>query len=296
LKFSLGALDELKVTVVMENSSLLISREPVQSRAGLSILLTARHRTTVWNTLLDVGPDPDALLGNLRTLGIAAQSINTVVLSHNHADHSLGLARVIGAIGKKNLPVVAHPAVERPVFVTGRGLRQIGLQPGDSLQDCREAGGVFILSREPIEIMPGLYTAGEIPRVTGYEAIELPVCTVDGRGAIAPDTIPDDQCLIAHVADKGLVLVTGCSHSGIINMCRHARALTGIEKIAGVIGGFHLMEGGAARTASTIEDFRSLEPGLLASGHCTGFDAEAEFAMAFGKTYRHMTVGSVYSF
>jgi len=296
LRFPLETLDELKVRVIVENSSLLLSRVPVQGRAGLSLLVTARHKSTIWNTLLDVGPDPGTLIGNLTAMGVHASSINTIVLSHKHLDHSQGLTQVVRETGKKNLPIVAHPCLADPTFVTRPYLSQLGLQPGDSIEEVKAAGGVFILSKEPVEVMPGLYTSGEVPRVTGFEIVELPLRTNTCDGQVVPDQVPDDQCLIANVAGKGLVIITGCSHSGIINICKHAREITGINVIHAVIGGFHLVDGGPERVAQTIREFKAISPALLASGHCTGFDAEVEFALAFHDTYKHMTVGAQFTF
>jgi 7,8-dihydropterin-6-yl-methyl-4-(beta-D-ribofuranosyl)aminobenzene 5'-phosphate synthase len=109
----LKALDGLSAVVLMENNS---SGVRIIGKWGLSILVTARHEGVVQNILFDVGADPDALLCNMQELGVDPNCVDMIVMSHSHFDHSLGLARVVAAIGKRGLPVVAHPAMTRVSF------------------------------------------------------------------------------------------------------------------------------------------------------------------------------------
>ncbi len=294
MKFDLGVLDELSVLVLVENASPSMG---LLGKAGLSILLTARHQSTVQKVLLDVGPDPEVLLANLVALGIAPRTIDLIVLSHNHADHTAGLGRVVREIGRPGgVPIVAHPSLFRRGFVTRPRFTPSGMQPGDSGAEVEAAGGVWFLAREPLELMPGLYSAGEVERTTDFEAAMSRPRWMLAEGTVTEDRLLDDQCIVANIAGRGLVIVTGCSHSGIVNICRHAQKITGVDRIEAIIGGFHLLDAGAERVAKTVATLSDLGPAMIASGHCTGFEAEVQLQAAFGERYRHMTVNSRYRF
>jgi len=288
LRFDLAELDDLTITVVVENSAV----SGTQGQWGLSMLVTARHETNVQRILMDVGPDASALSQNMKVLGADPQSISMVVLSHCHGDHTGALATVLREIGKKDVPVVAHPSLFRLAFYTRPRLAYSGMR--DSHTEIETSGGRLFLSSQPLELMPGLYTSGAVERTTDFEAWERPVWTLED-GQVARDTAPDDQCVIADVKGKGLVILTGCSHSGIVNICRHVRKVTGVDRIEGIIGGFHLMDAKPDRIVKTIEALRKFGPNTIWSGHCTGFDAEVALRNAFGEKYKHMSIGVVYN-
>jgi 7,8-dihydropterin-6-yl-methyl-4-(beta-D-ribofuranosyl)aminobenzene 5'-phosphate synthase len=299
MKFRLDTVDEVKVTILMDNTA---GANGLMGTWGLCQLVTIKNRTGTRNVLLDVGPNPEALATNMQMLGVNAGSIDAVVMSHLHWDHSKGLAQVVKELGPRpfGLPVVAHPDTFRKTFATRPSLRVSGMQLGDSAAEIEAAGAQLILSRDPIEITPGVYSAGEVARTVDFESSTestgLVTWTLDEEGHVAEDKVVDDQCIIVNLAGKGLVVVTGCSHAGIINMCKHVKEVTGVDRLEAVIGGFHLTGATEERISKTVAAMKELNPSKLASGHCTGFEAEVAFANAFGRAYKHFHTGARYEF
>ena len=156
----LGALDDLKITVLAEDSVLYESAYLGQH--GVSFLLEGVSQGGVKRILIDVGQNSDALLSNMRIMGVSPAIIDAIVLTHCHYDHTQGIARVLGEIGKENVPVIAHPSIFRLHFGTQPYPRQVGIMPGDSKEEIEKAGGALSLTKDPFVIMPGIMTTGEV--------------------------------------------------------------------------------------------------------------------------------------
>jgi 7,8-dihydropterin-6-yl-methyl-4-(beta-D-ribofuranosyl)aminobenzene 5'-phosphate synthase len=254
--------------------------------------------------LVDVAQHPGPLLSNMELLGIDPSTIDTIVLTHCHYDHTQGLAEVLAAIGKQDLPVIAHPEIFRLNFATAPELRHIGVMSSDTREKIEAAGGTLYFTTEPLQILPGLTTSGEVPRVTEYENKEQNLKTLrDGR--IEVDRMLDEMSVYAVVAGIGTVIVTGCSHPGIVNITKHAKALAvaapgagagGAHRVAAVIGGFHLIESDAERISRTVTDLKEEAVGHVYAGHCTGFLAQAELYKSFGDAFTPLRTGLVLSF
>jgi len=227
------------------------------------------------NILVDVAQNPDALLENMKKMGIAASCIDAVVLTHCHYDHTQGLGRILKETEKKDLPVIAHPDIFRLNFITDPYLRHVGVMEGDRREDIEAAGGSLFLTRDPLELMPGLITTGEVARATDFEEVGIALYTIAG-GKVQADLMMDDISLVARVKGKGLVIITGCSHAGIVNIVKQAVAITETEKVHGIIGGFHLIEAPVARIQKTAQALKEFNPDWVYAGHCTGFRAQVE--------------------
>ena len=285
-------LDKLAVTVLAEDS--VPYESPLLGQHGVSYWLEAEGNEAAMRILVDVGQNPDALLYNIGKLGIPLDRTDAVVLTHCHYDHTQGLAQVLRAIGKKDLPVVFHPSLFRLNFVTNPSFRHVGVMQGDFAEDLIAAGAQLVPVSSPLQLMPGLSTTGEVPRVTDFEEVGIALSTLDENGDVIPDNMPDDLSLAARVRGKGLVIVTGCSHAGIINILRHSAS--DAEHIQGVIGGLHLVEASEERIAKTVDALASLSPSLVAAGHCTGFRAQAALYAKFGQRFSTMGSGTVFNF
>jgi len=271
--FSSGEeLDQMIVRVLAEDSVEYESQ--FLGQHGISILLEPESRGKKRAVLVDVGQNPDALLFNMEKMNIPVPTIDMVVLTHCHYDHTRGLATLVRAVGKKGLPIIGHPDIFRPNFVTCPFLRHVGMTDGDSMEKVEEAGGRWYLSKDPFPLMDGLITTGEVPRNTDFESTGISLFTLK-NGLLKEDPMPDDISVIARVKGKGLVIITGCSHAGIVNIVQHAMKLTGTESIHAIIGGLHLIEVPAERIARTVEALSELHIDLIAVGHCTGFPAQA---------------------
>ena len=170
------ALDRLKVTVLAEDS--VGYETPYLGQHGISLLLDAGRGATTRRVLIDVAQHPDPLLFNMERMGIEPSTIDTIVLTHCHYDHTRGLVRILEMIGKEDVPVVAHPDVFRLTFITDPYLRHIGVPASDSRERIEAAGGRLFLARTPLSLVPGLTTSGEIERTTDFEAPEMELCTI----------------------------------------------------------------------------------------------------------------------
>ncbi|MCD6487435.1 MAG: MBL fold metallo-hydrolase [Syntrophobacterales bacterium] len=285
-----GQLDNLRITVVAEDS--VQYESSYLGQHGISMLLEAGKNGVVKRVLVDVAQNPDALLENMAKMDISPASIDVVVLTHCHYDHTRGLAKVLGEIGKKNLPVIAHPDIFRLNFITDPFLRHVGVMDGDSRKEIEAAGGMLCLTKEPMQIMPGLITTGEIARVTDFEKADMSLFTVT-EGEIKNDMMLDDISVAAHVKEKGIIVVTGCGHAGIINILRHICSSEDERKIHGIIGGLHLIEAPETRIMKTVQGLKEFRPDWIAAGHCTGFRTQVELFNAFKDRFSPLCTGMV---
>jgi 7,8-dihydropterin-6-yl-methyl-4-(beta-D-ribofuranosyl)aminobenzene 5'-phosphate synthase len=282
------ALDRLKITVLAEDS--VGYESPLLGQHGISLLLEAWKGTVKKNVLVDVGQHSHALLFNMKQLEIDPGCLDVICLTHCHYDHTRGVVDLLKAAGKRDLPVVAHPDTFRVHFITAPYLRHVGVTSGDSQALIEEAGGVLFLCRDPLELMPGLTTSGEVKRETDFERVGIPLRTlVDGR--IKEDHLPDDVSVAAKLVGGGCVVVTGCSHAGIVNITRRCGELTGSNRFECVVGGFHLVEAEEARVAKTVEALASMDVRRVAAGHCTGFRAQGALYLKFKDRFTPLTTG-----
>ncbi len=149
----------------------------------------------------------------------------------------------------------------------------------------KEEGAILYLTRSPLQLLPGLSTTGEVPRNTDFEEVGIALKTIE-NGLVKEDTMLDDISLAANIEDKGLFIITGCSHAGIVNITKHAQALTEIEKIEGIGGGFHLVEASMERIKKTIAALAALKVRSITAGHYTGFRAQVELYQTFKDNFQ----------
>jgi len=261
---------------------------------GFSMLVTVRTGPVSHRFLFDTGTSPDGMTGNMRRLGIDPGTIEAVVLSHGHFDHTAGLDGLIRTLGQANMPLVLHPHAwrRRRMVLPGREPREM---PTPSRRALAEAGFELLETPRPSFLFGGsVLITGEVGRVTGYEAGFPPQqAWLDGQWLPDP-LVLDDQALVINVKDKGLLVLTGCGHAGIVNICRHARALTGGEiPLHGAVGGFHL-SGPLVEPLipRVIDDLAALDPQLIVPAHCTRWRAQHAMARRFGETFIPNSVGT----
>lgn len=259
-----------------------------QAQHGLSLLLEATGAKTTRRILLDAGQDAGPVLGNMKLLGLDPASIDMVFLTHCHYDHTQGLVQLLAAIGKP-VPVIAHPDIFRANYASSPSLRRIGFAP-DARQEIEDLDAELLLVRNPFPLMDGVLSTGEVERTVDFEEQGIGTYNLED-GRFVPDTLQDDMSLVANVKGKGLVIVTGCSHAGIINIVRHAQKITGVERVAGIIGGLHLIKAGPERIAQTIRALRDINPDAVYAGHCTGFAASCALAQAFATRFTLLACG-----
>jgi len=284
----IGELDSLKITVLTEDSVLYESHYLGQH--GVSFLLEGAKGSDVMRILVDVGQNSQALLNNMKLMNISPSIIDAVVLTHCHYDHTQGIARMLREIGRRDIQVIAHRDIFRLNFVTEPYLRHVGIMPGDSMEEIEKAGGSLLLTKGSVKLMSGITTTGEVKRQTDFEQVGIALKTIQ-NGEVVDDQMLDDISVVANVKGKGLVIVTGCSHAGIVNIAKHAMELTGCEKIEGIIGGLHLIDAPDDRIKRTVEELSKLNPEWICAGHCTGFKAQVELYLAFRERFSPLQAG-----
>ena len=286
-------LDRMSLTILAEDSVLYES--PYWGQHGVSFLIEAYHNNVRKNVLVDVGQNHEALLHNMQLLGINPEIIDSIVITHCHYDHTLGIVDMLKAIGKKDLPVIAHPDLFRLNFIDKPYLRHVGVMQVDSPEKIKANGGTLFLTDRPLQIMPGLTTTGEVKRQTDFEEVGIALKTIiDDK--IVVDDMKDDISLIASLKDKEIVIVTGCSHAGIVNIVKQSIEIAGMEKIKAVIGGLHLVEAPMDRIKKTVTALSEFDIELVSAGHCTGFKAQVELYNLFKEKFLPLQTGIKFNF
>ncbi len=294
--------DHVRVTTLVENSVNLFmgEREGVQYRGSERGTFMAEHgwaaliETTTDGEqhaiLLDAGLSDTVLLHNMVCLKINPASVEALVVSHGHGDHTGSVAEVAWRAGKP-LPIYVHPTAFRERwYIPPDGPRR---GPWRQEHEAWEsAGGEIVPTEEPTEVFPGCIVTGGVPRITEFEQPPKHLYYRDDDTFHA-DVLTDDQSVAILVKDKGLVVVSGCAHAGIVNTVRYAKEFTGEDRVWAVAGGFHLGRASAECIEATIAGLKAVQPTTVAPGHCTGFDALRAFATAMPDQFALNVVGTV---
>ena len=260
---------------------------------GFSLLLTLARGDRTHRLLFDCGVSPDGMVENMRRLEVDPRDMEAVVMSHGHFDHTAGLDGLIRGLGRPNLPVMIHPDFwnRRRVLLPGREPIEI---PTTSRGALEGAGFEIIEEKQPSFLFQdAVLVTGEVDRTTEYEP-GFPVQEAWRDDGWAPDPLVlDDQAVIVNVRDRGLVVITGCGHAGVVNTTRYAQALTGVRQLCAVMGGFHLsgpiFEPIIDRTCA---DLATLDPAIVVPGHCTGWRGQHALARTFGERFVPSCVGT----
>ncbi len=252
----------VNLTTLCENTS---SGFGISGEWGLSIMVDTGEAVV----LLDTGFS-DSLVRNARFKEIDLKRVTHVVLSHGHGDHTGGLRSLLQETHKK-VNIIAHPEI------WGSKYSRLEKENGDRYQyigvpfrreELESLGASFILSKEPFWLNEHMVTTGEVPMLTAFEKVDQNMYLKTENGFV-PDPLVDDQALVIKTA-KGLVIILGCAHRGMVNTMIHAREITGEERIYAVVGGTHLIRAGTEQLAKTVEKINEFGVEKLGVSHCTG--------------------------
>lgn len=269
-----------RVTVLCENSVGALSG--TLGEHGFAALIEPSEGEPI---LFDTGQGL-TLLHNASRMNRDLSSVNRVVISHGHYDHGGGLLPLLRKHGPKQ--VYGHPGIFTPryrVKDNGESL-PIGMPHGQP--ELEKAGAGFDLSAQFREIAPGICLTGTVPRNTAFE-------TGDGglfldNAGLRADQTPDDQSLVLETS-KGLAIVLGCCHAGLVNTLEHVASTTGRHDLHAVIGGTHLGFCGREQLEQTVAALKRMGIKKVAAGHCTGFAASARMALEWPKGFQVAQVG-----
>ncbi len=271
----------IQITTLSENTA---GRVNLLAEWGLSILIEAYG----YQILLDTGLSFSAAY-NAITLGIDLSHIDKIVFSHGHFDHTGGLLHILKMLSC-TVEVIAHPDIWALKYARRPEREEEYIGVPFPKEAAETLGASFNLTREPVWISENIVTSGEIPMTTEYEKID-PMLYVKEESEFKPDPLWDDQALFLK-SEKGLVIILGCAHRGIINTIRHAQKLTEVESIYAVIGGTHLISASPQRMDSTIAELLNFGIQKLGVSHCTGLPASAILAHIFGEAFFFNNTGT----
>jgi 7,8-dihydropterin-6-yl-methyl-4-(beta-D-ribofuranosyl)aminobenzene 5'-phosphate synthase len=260
---------------------------------GLSLLLTVERDGRRASLIYDAGLSRDAALRNMDVLQVRLPDLRAIVMSHGHSDHHGGLEGMIRRVGARGMPLVIHPEAWRDrkvVFPSGAELHL----PPPSRQDLDREGVEVTEERQPSLLIDGtVLVTGQVERVTDFEK-GFPLNYARSDGGWEPDPwIWDDQAVVVNLKGKGLVVLSGCSHSGAINVLRQAQRLTDVDRVHAFVGGLHLTGGIFEHLIPrTLDELAAIAPTWLVPCHCTGWKATHEIARRLPTAYVQTSVGT----
>jgi 7,8-dihydropterin-6-yl-methyl-4-(beta-D-ribofuranosyl)aminobenzene 5'-phosphate synthase len=309
---SLTEVDRVRVTTVVDNYidvlrqdekvarrfTAFVARQMPDLRAehGLAHYVEVTRGAETTRIAFDFGPSETALTHNFRVLGLDAAAIDALALSHGHWDHWGGLGGFLRTYRRTMRKDLTFYGGEDHFLArwTQRGADRVSM--GRLHRDEIERYDVQVESvRAPLLVADGVLLSGEMHEQEPFEPIPDNL-RVERDGAVVADSFIGEQTLIAHVKGRGLVVVTSCSHRGIVGICRHAARITGVPKVHAVIGGFHLSGLKEERVTRVVDAFRDLEVDWVVPQHCTGLEAMATMLHRLPSEVVPSSVGSTFTF
>jgi 7,8-dihydropterin-6-yl-methyl-4-(beta-D-ribofuranosyl)aminobenzene 5'-phosphate synthase len=275
-----------------------IPGKSIHAEHGLSYFLETTINGKSSACMFDFGVDPVGVMNNITFLGIDIGKVNAFSLSHGHWDHYTSAVNIL----RQNQSRIAGGT---PFFVGEEAFaRRYSLRPGSTeftdigqlkREDIEALGLKVVEVKTPVEIVPGAYFTGNIERVTSYEKVP-PIFQIKRGEKIEHDTLPGEQAVFFKVKGKGLVVLSGCAHAGIVNTIKQAQKVAGTDKIHAIMGGFHLINAKPELIQSTVADIKAMKPDYIVPTHCTGFEAIVTFSREMPNEFVLNTAGTQYTF
>ncbi|MBF0476161.1 MAG: MBL fold metallo-hydrolase [Deltaproteobacteria bacterium] len=269
----------------------------IHAEHGLSYYVETVVNGQTSACMFDFGLDPVGVLNNLALLGLYIGRSKAFSLSHGHFDHFMAAMEIL----KQNQQRLSKDA---PFYVGEEAFNhRYSLRPGaDDLldlgqlkkEDLEALGLKVIVVKKSTPIIPGAYFTGNIERLTAYEKVS-PNLLIKRGEKTEPDDFRGEQALFFKVKGKGLVILSGCAHVGIINTVKQAQKVARTEKVFGIMGGFHLTNKKPEIIQNTVADIRAIKPEFIAPTHCTGFEAVMAFQKEMPNEFILNTAGTQYT-
>jgi 7,8-dihydropterin-6-yl-methyl-4-(beta-D-ribofuranosyl)aminobenzene 5'-phosphate synthase len=290
--------DALRPNSEIANRYRVTPGESIHAEHGLAYFVETVVDGQTSACVFDFGLDPLGVINNAKLLKIDLRRADAFVLSHGHFDHWTGVIEV--------LRQSTEPAARGKQFYVGEEafLHRYSRRTGtDELMDIgqlnrqviQESGVSVTEVKTPTQIIPGCYCTGKIERVTEYESVP-PGLLVERDGKIQPDDFRGEQALFFKIRGKGLVVLSGCAHAGIVNTIKQCQRVSGVKKVHAVLGGFHLINAKPEIIQNSVVDIKAIGPEFIAPTHCTGFEAIVAFSQAMPEAFILNTAGTQYTF
>ncbi|MEI7726727.1 MAG: MBL fold metallo-hydrolase [Bacteroidota bacterium] len=275
-KITIQTLQDNYIDISALDNNAIVTRGAVQLKSsilaehGFSAIVKTMKGDMMRSMLIDFGFSEGGAAMNALTLGIDMQSLEAAALSHGHIDHFGGMEKLAALIGKKNIPLAVHPAA----FRNHRFLKVRNTCidfPEFTREKAQAAGFKIIETTHPYPLLDGdVLFLGEIPRKNDFEK-GFPMAFFKENGFEKFDPTEDDTSIVMNLKGKGLVIISGCAHSGIINTIHHAIEVTGVPQVYLVMGGFHLSGPLFEPLINrTTEELKKINPTFVIPTHCTG--------------------------
>ncbi len=276
----------------------VVPGKSIHAEHGLSYYVESVVNGKTTACMFDYGLDPVGVMNNIALLGLDLGKANAFSLSHGHFDHWSGAVTIL----KQNQSRIAGGT---PFYVGEEAFaRRYSLRPGTNeamdigqlqKEDIEALGLKVVEVKQPVQIIPGVYFTGNIERLTTYE--KVPPSLLIKRGEKPePDDFRGEQAVFFNVKGNGLVVLSGCAHSGIVNTVNHAQKVAGADKLHAVMGGFHLINAKPEVIQQTVADIKAMKPDYIIPTHCTGFEAISTFAREMPAEFNLNTAGTQYTF
>ena len=301
----INTLDRVEILTLQDNyidmtatdNSEMIRRAGVRTAGEMRKSVLAEHgfsavvRTTVGDRtrtmLFDFGYSEIGAALNAKTLGVPMGEIEAIALSHGHSDHMGGFRDLVGLIGKPGIELVVHPAAfKAPRYMKLDGGKSKSPSPAFTKEMTEAADTKVVVTKEPRPMLGGdVLFLGEIPRRTAFET-GVPNAFYEEGGVEKKDMIEDDTSLVMNLKGKGLIILSGCAHAGIINTVTRAREVTGIDTVYVIMGGFHLNRAPSDPVVvQTIEALKKFAPRYIVPTHCTGRKSIQQIEMMMPESF-----------
>jgi 7,8-dihydropterin-6-yl-methyl-4-(beta-D-ribofuranosyl)aminobenzene 5'-phosphate synthase len=237
--------------------------------------------------LFDTGARPETVLNNAREMKIDLSEVEQVILTHNHTDHTGGLVTLRRDVMRRNQKGLATAHAGAGILLARQPASSIVLAKGE----YAATGAKFVEHDKAFALAPGVWLTGPIPRTHNERnwSGSTKIRTAEGE---SEDTLPEDQAMVIRTA-KGLVVISGCGHAGIVNTLEYARKIAGGEKIYAALGGFHLFSATPETLRWTAEKLRGMQLECFLGAHCTGMESTFALRGMLGLPAEKMTVGFV---
>jgi len=321
-----GETQNVAITVLVDNMADLLVRSTSTVKRYTEAPLLAEHgfaalihlKAAGLKILWDAGMTRLALPENMQRLKVNPATIAKIALSHGHRDHTAAVTEMLQAIYRppqprrwpgdtppeeirrwvtgRRVPVIVHPAAFRERWVTQKDGARYGPILPPPRAEWEAAGAEIVLSEGPYQLGPGCWITGAIPRLSFEKAGVPATLTYRDGDAFLPDHLDEDQAVVINVREKGLVVLSGCAHSGIVNTVNYAREISGVDKVWAILGGFHLARATDEEIQRTVDEIKRCQPKLVVPSHCTGVKAAERFAAQMPDQFVTGLVGTTYLF